>query len=857
MSNAVNNIIMDEKCLPIREGSTIFQTEKERNCMRVKRLFVTVIAVVLFLPKAVQCQPAPSPDAVELKLALKKLTFLGSALYIAAHPDDENTALLTYLTKGRLIRAAYLSTTRGEGGQNLIGPEQGDLLGVIRTQELLAARRIDGAEQFFTRAIDFGYSKTSEEALRVWNKQEILSDMVWIIRKFRPDVIITRFSPTTGGHGHHMASAILAREAFEAAGDSLQFEEQLRYTSPWKPKRLLFNVSRFQSPAFDSVNAIKIDVGGYSPLLGRSYTEISGMSRSMHKSQGFGATQNRGTNINYFINTAGDSAKVDFFDGIDITWSRIKGGKEVGALLQSAYDAYVPENPSAIIPTLLKAYRAMEKLSDNAWVAIKRKELADIIRVCTGLWVDATSADFSATPGSELSITLSAINRSFVPMTLTSVSVSPLSYDSDLHEPLLYNVPVNKPLKLSLPTAFPLTQPYWLSNKPEGGHYTISDRTLMFHPENAPALTVFFNLSIDTNSITIPVPVQYRWTDPVEGDMYRPLEIVPDVAVNLLERNFIFPSSGKRSIPVYLKSGEANVSGNLRIKLPEGWKADQHSIPFSFERKNEEQKFTFVVSAPSSATSGAFSIEAEIGNNIISKGMTTIRYPYLPMQTVFPAAEGTVQRLDLRHTKKNIGYIMGAGDAIPAALEQSGYTVTLLSDEDLSDRNLSSFETIIAGVRAYNTRPGLRTHQNRLMEYVKNGGTYIVQYVTLQSKEAENLGPYPFTVSRDRVSVEDAPVTFDSKLPIFNIPNKLTTQDFEGWIQERGLYFADKWDSTYTAPLASNDPGEPSKSGGLLMANYGKGLFVYTGYSFFRQLPAGVGGAYRLFVNLIEAKAQR
>jgi LmbE family N-acetylglucosaminyl deacetylase len=825
--------------------------------MCVKRLLITVIAAVLLLPEVLQSQPAPSPDAVELKLALKKLTFLGSALYIAAHPDDENTALLTYLTKGRLIRAAYLSTTRGEGGQNLIGPEQGDLLGIIRTQELLAARRIDGAEQFFTRAIDFGYSKTSEEALRVWNKQEILSDMVWIIRKFRPDVIITRFSPTTGGHGQHMASAILAQEAFEAAGDSLQFEEQFRYTSPWKPKRLLFNVSRFQSPVFDSVNAIKIDVGGYSPLLGRSYTEISGMSRSMHKSQGFGATQNRGTNINYFLNTAGDSANVDFFDGVDITWSRIKGGKEVGALLQSAYDAYVPENPSAIIPTLLKAHRAMEKLSDNAWVAIKRKELAEIIRVCAGLWVDATSNDFSATPGSELSVTLSAINRSFVPITLTSVNVSPISYDSTFREPLPYNIPVNKPLKLSVPTAFPLTQPYWLSDKPEGGHYSITDRNLMVHPENAPALTVLFNLSIDTNYITIPVPVQYRWTDPVEGDMYRPLEIVPRIAVNLVERNFIFPSSGKKNIPVYIKSNEANIAGNLRIKLPEGWKADQGSIPFSFERKNEERKFTFAVSALPSATTGTFSIEAETGDSTISKGMTTIRYPELPMQTVFPAAEGTVQRLNLKRAKKNIGYIMGAGDAIPAALEQSGYTVTPLSDEDLSDRNLSSFETIIAGVRAYNTRPGLRTHQNRLMEYVKNGGTYIVQYVTLQGREAENLGPFPFTVSRDRVSVENAPVTFNSKHPVFTSPNKITEQDFEGWIQERGLYFADKWDSAYTAPLACNDPGETSKSGGLLMANYGKGLFVYTGYSFFRQLPAGIGGAYRLFVNLVEARTHR
>ncbi|MEK6757066.1 MAG: PIG-L family deacetylase [Bacteroidota bacterium] len=430
--------------------------------------------------------------AAELRLALKKLTVLGSVLYVAAHPDDENTAFLTYMTKGRLMRTAYLAITRGEGGQNLIGSEQGDLMGVIRTQELLAARRIDGAEQFFPRAIDFGYSKTSDETMRIWGKERILSDVVWIIRKFRPDVIVTRFTPTTGGHGNHTSSAALAVEASEAAGDAKRFPEQLAYVQPWKPKRLVWNGFRFQQsdrPAKPE-NSVALDLGAYSPLLGESFTEIAGRSRSMHKSQGFGAGQNRGEFLNYFQHTAGDTAKVDLFDGVKTSWSRIPGGDDVGKTLEDAYNRYDPENPSKLIPVLFKAYEQMSKLPGDPWVEVKKRELLDVLKSCAGLWVDALASDYSAVPGSEIRITTVVLNRSDHPFSIEKISLPFGSRDTLMNARLAINQPIQAAFSYRLPIDLPDTQPYWLRESHELGAYRVAGQDLIGRPENPPALTV-------------------------------------------------------------------------------------------------------------------------------------------------------------------------------------------------------------------------------------------------------------------------------------------------------------------------------------------------------------------------------
>jgi len=823
---------------------------------RRSTIVLALLSFLFILPTHLHAQ-ASSPKmlhAAELRLALKKLTVLGSVLYVAAHPDDENTAFLTSMTKGRLMRTAYLAVTRGEGGQNLIGSEQGDLMGVIRTQELLAARRIDGAEQFFTRAIDFGYSKTSEETMRIWGKERILSDVVWIIRKFRPDVIVTRFTPTLGGHGNHTSSAALAAEAFEAAGDANRFPEQLASVRPWKPKRLVWNVFRFQQSDWPTrpENSVALDLGAYSPLLGESFTEIAGRSRSMHKSQGFGAGQNRGEFINYFQHVAGDSARSDLFDGINTSWSRISGGEALGKTLEDAHNKYDAEHPANLIPILFRAYDQMSKLPSDAWVEVKKRELIDVLKSCAGLWVDALASDYSAVPGGELRITTVVLNRSDYPFTVEKISLPLGSRDTLVNARLAFNQPIQAAFSYRLPVDRSTTQPYWLREPHALGAYRVAGQDVIGTPENLPALSVKIALASPDGRLEVETPVRFRSVDPVEGEQYRPLEVIPPIALNLLEKVHVFTKQEEKSILVSVRSGGPNISGSVSLRVPEGWRVKPEAIPFNFAAKNEQLAASFSVGPTRGAVPGDFTVVATVGNAILTQGLTTIHYAHIPPQTVFPQAEGKLLRIDAIGKRRNIGYIMGSGDEIPVDLRELGYSVTLISDEDLANGSLSNYDVIIAGVRAYNTRPQLKTNQKKLMDFIESGGTYIVQYVTRQRLEAENLGPFPFNVSNDRVSVEEAPVRFVSPdHALLNRPNKITSEDFEGWVQERGLYFADKWDQRYTSVLASNDPGEQSKEGGLLVARYGKGYYVYTGYAFFRQLPAGVPGAYRLFVNLI------
>jgi LmbE family N-acetylglucosaminyl deacetylase len=793
-------------------------------------------------------------DAAELRLMIKKLNVLGSVLFIAAHPDDENTAFLAYMAKGRLMRSAYLAVTRGEGGQNLLGAEQGDLMGIIRTQELLAARRIDGAEQFFTRAIDFGYSKTLEETTRIWGKERILSDVVWVIRSYRPDVVVMRFTPTLGGHGNHTSSAALAEEAYAAASDPLRFPDQLKYVQIWKPKRLLWNVFRFQQsdrPAKPD-SSLSIDLGAYSPVLGESFTEIAGRSRSMHKSQGFGAGQNRGEFVNYFQHVAGEMAGSDLFDGVNTTWTRVAGGESVSRLLEEAYRLFDEENPTKSLPTLLRAYAEIEKLKKDPWIQVKKRELVEVIKLCGGLWLDALSSENYGVPGGEIKITSSILNRSTYPFRLTRI-VGPFSrFDTTLSVQLQNNMPVQSVFTMKIPNETSCSQPYWLTESPELGAYRISRQELVGQAENAPALTVNMTLVSNDGAMTFEVPVRFRGVDPVEGEQYRPFGIIPPVSLNLPEKTYVFPDLKPRTIQVNLRSNLPASAGTVVLRTPDGWKVTPSSLPFDLKQKDENLSVDFVVEPTNGARSGPFGAVATVGGVNVHQDMITIRYPHIPPQTVFPAAEGRLLRVDLKKTDRRIGYVMGAGDDIPTALRQLGYSVTLLTDDNLKNGGLSQFDVIIAGVRAYNTRPLLKANQRKLMEFVEKGGTYLVQYMTPRRAETENLGPYPLNMSSDRVSVEEAPVRFLAPThPALNTPNKITQVDFDGWVQERGLYFADKWDSRYTAVLACNDPGEPSREGGLLVTQYGKGTYVFTGYAFFRQLPAGVPGAFRLFVNLI------
>ena len=636
--------------------------------LRVIR-FSNLFGLLVFLSSLLNSQQPRILNAAELKLALKKLTILGSALYIAAHPDDENTAFLASMTQGRLYRAAYLAMTRGEGGQNLIGSEQDELMGVVRTQELLAARKIDRAEQYFTRAIDFGYSKTTEETVMFWGHEKTLSDVVWIIRTFRPDVIVNRFTPQQGGHGNHTAAAVFSNEAFEAAADPGRFPEQLKYVQTWKAKRLVWNVFRFQqsdNPA-PPTNSVSLDLGGYNSLLGKSYTEISGESRSMHKSQGFGAGQNRGELINYFQHIAGDPAKEDLFDGVNTEWSRVKGGGPIGEILSQAYASYDAENPSKTIPLLFKAYDEMAKVSDP-WVDVKKKELEAVIQSCAGIWIDAISAENSAVPGGEVKLSTFVINRSHYPFVLERISVPYGLGDTLLNVRLDYNVVNRSMFSTKVPLDMSYTQPYWLVKERETGSYVISEQKLVGLPENEPPLFVKITLSSPDGRIEVKAPVRFRSVDPVEGEMYRPFEVVPAVAVNLPEMVHVFPDLNEKKVEVNLRSGTSNVSGKVRLKVPQGWVVKPEVVPFELKAKNEEQFLSFLVKPSNGAVTGAFSVEAEASGKRITQGIRTIQYKHIPPQTLFPAAEGKLLRLDVKKKGQNIGYIMGAGDEIPAAV---------------------------------------------------------------------------------------------------------------------------------------------------------------------------------------------
>ncbi len=796
----------------------------------------------------------------ELEQALRRLEVLGSVLMIAAHPDDENTALLAYFARGRHVRTAYLSLTRGEGGQNLIGAEQGDLLGVIRTQELLAARSIDGAQQFFSRAIDFGFSKSAAEAIDKWGHDATLSDIVWVIRRFRPDVIILRFSGTPqDGHGQHQASAILGKEAYFAAGDPERFAEQLRWVKPWKAKRLLFNTFSFtaeqQRASAALPNRLEIDTGQYNPVLGKSYGEIAGISRSMHRSQGMGAPERRGPSRNYLVPVAGEMARQDPFDGIDTSWKRVPGGEQLGQVLAEAVRSFEPAHPEKLIPRLLEARSSMMRLQDP-WARRKLQELDEAIALCSGLWLDATTDRYAAAPGSTVRVQTTAINRSSFPLRLESVKLSGLGQETtvDIRDAALPEGQlVTASAERRIPEDQPPSQPFWLARARVGNIYTVDHQKWIGEPDSPPVMTAVFEVLAGSAVLELRKPVLFRYVDPERGELTRPFLIEPAVAVNPLEPVVMFPSHTPRRIQIAVQANVAEASGDLRLAIGPGWKCEPNRQPFRLSEAGEQREFTFTITPPAENTRALLTAAAETFGRSFSWGMRTLSYPHIPVQVVFPPAESTLVRADIRNSARRVGYIVGAGDHMPEALRQMGCDVTFLGPQDLEQRNLADFDAIVTGVRAYNVRPDLRANQPRLLDYVRNGGRLIVQY-NVASPALPNLGPYPFVVGRLRVAVETAPVTLlRPGHPLVTAPNAISTGDFADWVQERGLYFASSWDSHYETVFECHDPGEPPQQGGMLYARYGKGVYIFTAYSWFRQLPAGVSGAYRLFANLLSA----
>ena len=841
--------------------------------------------------------------AAEIEQSLHKLNELGTILHIAAHPDDERTAVLAYFARGRHMRAAYLSLTRGEGGQNLIGSEQGAQLGMIRTQELLAARQVDGAEQFFTRAIDFGFTRTADETLQKWGHDRILSDVVWVIRRYRPDVILLGFSGTPrDGHGQHQASAMIGKEAFTAAADPKMFPEQLKYVPVWQAKRLAqaagfggFGLAvggrggrggadpvppGVVPPVAEAETGPAADTGAFNPILGYSYEELAVLSRSMHHSQGTGAMRRPGAGRSTFVITGGEPAGKDLFDGIDTTWNRLPGGGAVQAVLDEAIHDYEPAHPEKAIPWLVKARPLMAAIADPL-AKVKLTELDETIAQCAGLFVEAQARRFEVTPGATLSVTVTALNRSIAKVTLEGARVEGIWMQDEEAKPatLGYNQSADIAMNLEVPAGQAYTQPYWLVKPATADVYQVDDQMLIGLADTPAAVQVHVRLTVEGVGIELVRPVHHRYADRAQGERVRPLIVVPGVAVNLPEPVALFPDASSRQVQVSVQANVADAQGDLRLEVPAGWKAEPQSRSFQIAVPGEQRVVTFQVTPPVGETTASLRAVAKVNGRDIASGIQTIAYPHFPEQTLFTPSEIKLVRANIKVTAKKVGYIMGAGDEMPDALRQLGLDVTLLGQSDLEQGELSRFDAIVAGVRAYNVRADIRANQPRLMDYVKNGGTYIVQYQTGDSPDpaaprgqqppnpfnqgqgapvTTNLGPYPFAVpggNKYRITVEEAPLAFPHQdSPLLQYPNHIDPRDFEGWVQERGVYFAAQWDARYQTVLSSQDPGEKPLEGGEIWTRYGKGVYIFTAYSWFRQLPAGVPGAYRLFANLLSAK---
>ncbi len=814
-----------------------------------------LIASLLLLATAAFAAPVPvrperMHDAAEIRLALDRLGVVGAALYIAAHPDDENTAMIAWLSSGMLVRTGYLAATRGDGGQNLIGPEKGEALGVIRTHELLEARRIDGGEQFFSRAIDFGYSKSPEETLSIWNEEAVLGDFVQVIRSFRPDIVITRFPVDGGGgHGHHTASGILAEKAFRLAADPNAYPDQLARYRPWQPTRLLWNAWRVPDPT----GLLQVDLGAFNPILGRSYTELAGESRSMHKSQGFGAAERRGSLVNYLQVRAGAPATRDPFEGIDLSWRRVRGGEAVIPILDRAKAAFRAEDPSAIIPALLEMRDVVTKLNPSyGWemdtVERKTEELDELIRQAAGLWIEAVTEQTSGVPGTSVPVKVTVVNRSSIPM---SIYVAPPAPEAKSDGALRINEPWTADLSMPIRKETELSHPFWLRDEPERGSYRIP-RGLVGAAVAPEPLAVPLVATIDGKPVPFLVPLMHRWTDPVLGERYRPFEVHPPVTANLSAGVIVFPRAERKRIRVALRTEIDNAKGAVRAVVPDGWNVTPSSVPFSLAKRDDEQFVTFIVTPPDAPAEGALRvvIEAE-GWQPYSLSHVTIDYPHIPVQTLLPHAVAKLVRADIAIDGRRIGYVMGAGDEVPEMLRQIGYEVVLLSDEELESADLTVYDAIVLGVRAYNTRKRLPHLQGRLFEWVRQGGTLVAQYNTAE-RDLPAVAPAPLRISRDRVTVEESPVTILAPgHAVLTSPNAIGPDDFAGWVQERGLYFPDEWDPAFEPLLGMADPGENEKRGALLFLKHGEGAFVYAPLSFFRQLPAGVPGAYRLFANIV------
>lgn len=816
--------------------------------MRLKIFLLFFISVQLF------AQAPKKLSSNEIYHEIQKLNFLGSVLYVAAHPDDENTKLISYFGNHVKANSAYISLTRGDGGQNLIGPEMGELLGVIRTQELLKARSIDGGKQFFSRAYDFGFSKVPDETFEIWDKQQVLNDLVQCIRNFRPDVIINRFDHRTPGttHGHHTASAILSVEAFDIVKNDKNAPRRLFYnTSPWAfPTQEAFDKA-------DKSNHVIIDANVFYPILGKSNGEIAAFSRSQHKCQGFGSTGNRGSENEYLELIKGDlpPTRNDVFEGINTSWTRIPEGKAIGDILEKVEKNFNFRDPSVHLKDLTTAYTLIQQIKDEYWRNQKSEHIKNIILACSGLYLEAVSNSENVTKSESFDLDFEATNRSEATIRLKEVSF--------LGKKIIKNQVLenNKALRfkennITLPADTDYSNPYWLKEEKTKGMFVVKNEALRNFPQTENDLPVTFVLDIEGTTIDFTKNITYKFNSPENGETYRPFVVLPDVVVSFTNNVVVFGDNNPKDVWVKVKTLQNNAKGTVTLQIPKGWTISPKEIPFDIQKKGEESLLRFTLTPPSNPDNATLTIVATTNGKTFNQQLIEIDYDHIPKQTVLKTAVAKAIRLDLKKYKQNIAYLMGATDEIPQGLEQIGYNVKLISASDITSENLATFDAVILGIRAYNTIPELKLKSKILNHYAENGGTVIMQYITSGYRDNTDISdftPYRLTIGRDRVTEEDAKVSWVNPThPVLSYPNKITEKDFENWIQERGLYFATEWSEEFEPIFSMNDKNESPKLGSLLIAKHGKGHFVYTGFSFFRQIPNGTEGAYRLLVNLIE-----
>ncbi|EAZ83130.1 PIG-L family deacetylase [Algoriphagus machipongonensis] len=795
-------------------------------------------------------QSKPSSEIYHQLLQLKETR---RVLYMAAHPDDENTRLIAYLANGENLQVAYLSLTRGDGGQNLIGKELGVKLGQIRTQELLQARKTDGGRQYFSTAIDFGYTKTPDETFQNWDKTKLLSDVVWVIRNFQPDIIITRFNTIPGGgnHGQHTTSAIMAEEALKVADDPNVFPEQLKYVKPWKVKRVFWNTYNFRGD-FEKEKGQKyfeFNSGEYNPLIGESYSKIAADSRTMHKSQGFGSTARPGEAIEHIQLVAGEPAESSPFDGVQNRWETIPGGEEIEDAIDQLISNFDFVKPESNVQGLLEIKSKLDGLnSDEVWVQEKQDLIDNLILESLGVETEWTLQEELGYPGQEIATDVMISNPTNGDLEV--VSFTALGKKEELNTAIQRNQLQLLERSFVLPSGVPLSQPYWLQESITGAMYEVKNQLDIGKAFDDRQLSGTLVLNYKGQQLVRELPLTYKVNSRIDGEVNQPFTVVPEVDLVLSKENVFLVDGADQSLTVSVNFSKEIIAGELKF---ENLEPSQYRI-LSTEENSAQNQLVFEV---------AFSLDSNEKRTVVANYLTNsgdvydqstnrILYSHIPNLTYFSPASVNLIQADWQISGAKVGYIPGAGDDVPGVLSSLGYQVTEISSNDYSLDYLNQFKAIIVGIRAYNTNEVMVANNQVLMDYVKAGGNLVVQYNTTAGLLTDNIGPYPFELSRDRVTVENSPFKADWDHPALSTPNQLVAADFDDWVQERGLYFVSDISKEYSTPLQFQDPGEEFMNGNLIYAEYGEGHYVYTGLSFFRELPAGVPGAIKLFINLIE-----